>query len=147
MPLFYLPTYPTNFGPLIATDTETNWSFRSANALESLNPIITSLVQLMNSHRSVSEASDVRRLTYIAIVFIPLSFIATLFSMGDDFLPGKTNFWLYWVTSIPITLLVLAATSVKLLKTCLLFLPGAFYGRALKREKVRERNKNSVCSG
>jgi hypothetical protein len=107
----------------------------------------------MNSHRSVSEASDVRRLTYIAIVFIPLSFIATLFSMGDDFLPGKTNFWLYWVTSIPITLLVLAATSVKLLKTFLLFLPGALYGRVLKgdmrreKDKEKDKDKESVLSG
>ncbi|KAI8955013.1 hypothetical protein F4801DRAFT_416888 [Xylaria longipes] len=83
-----------------------------ASALESLNPIITSLIQLANSHRSLSEASDVRRLTYIAIVFIPLSFVAALFSMGDNFLPGSGGFWQYWATSVPITLGVLAAASL-----------------------------------
>ncbi|KAI5921096.1 hypothetical protein F4810DRAFT_702558 [Camillea tinctor] len=52
-----------------------------ARSLEALNPILTSIVQLIDSHKSISEAADVKRLTYIAIVFIPLSFIAGLFSM------------------------------------------------------------------
>jgi Mg2+ and Co2+ transporter CorA len=114
----------------------------SASALESLNPIITSLVQLVNSHRSASEASDVRRLTYIAIVFIPLSFVATIFSMGDDFLPGKGNFWLYWATSIPITLAVLAATCLHLVKPYYLRLSENL--RGLLR---RERDNESISSG
>ncbi|KAI1749611.1 hypothetical protein F4782DRAFT_549555 [Xylaria castorea] len=99
-----------------------------ANALESLNPIIMSLIQLANSRRSMSEASDVRRLTYIAVVFIPLSFVAALFSMGDNFLPGRESFWLYWATSIPITLAVLAVMSLHLLKAYFLHLSGKLQG-------------------
>ncbi|KAI0402836.1 hypothetical protein F4802DRAFT_334828 [Xylaria palmicola] len=103
-----------------------------ASTLESLNPIIMSLIQLANSNRSISEASDVRRLTYIAVVFIPLSFVAGLFSMGDDFLPGRGSFWVYWVASIPITLAVLAATSLHTLKAY----PLQWYRKL--RERLRE---------
>ncbi|KAI1735869.1 hypothetical protein F4680DRAFT_452531 [Xylaria scruposa] len=104
-----------------------------ANALESLN----TLVQLANSHRSMSEASDVRRLTYIAVVFIPLSFVAALFSMGDNFLPGRDNFWLYWATSIPITLVVLGVMSLHLLKAYFLCLFEKIQGWLLTWKRVK----------
>ncbi|KAI0452323.1 hypothetical protein F5B21DRAFT_344633 [Xylaria acuta] len=95
-----------------------------------------SLIQLTNSHRSMSEASDVRRLTYIAVVFIPLSFVAALFSITDNFVPGRGSFWLYWETSIPITLAVLvAATSLHLLKAYFLCPFENFQGWLLRRKR------------
>ncbi|KAI1496088.1 hypothetical protein F5X99DRAFT_85808 [Biscogniauxia marginata] len=100
-----------------------------ARSLDTLNPILTSIVQLMDSHKSISEAADVKRLTYIAIVFIPLSFISGLFSMGENFLPGADGFWLYWVTSIPITVLVVAASSTPFIGRKLLGLLHALQGR------------------
>ncbi|KAI1638757.1 hypothetical protein F4809DRAFT_598863 [Biscogniauxia mediterranea] len=109
-----------------------------ARSLETLNPILTSIVQLMDSHKSISEAADVKRLTYIAIVFIPLSFIAGLFSMGDDFLPGNNGFWVYWVTAIPITAVVVAASSMPFIWGKLLDLMRALDGWWMRR--VRERN-------
>jgi Mg2+ and Co2+ transporter CorA len=78
-----------------------------AALLEALNPIITSLVQLMDSRRSLAEAVDVKRLTYIALVFIPMSLIAAIFSMANEYGPGSDRFWVYWATSVPATFLIL----------------------------------------
>ncbi|KAK3901711.1 hypothetical protein C8A05DRAFT_44695 [Staphylotrichum tortipilum] len=33
------------------------------------------------------------RLTFIALVFVPLSWVASLFSMADDYSPGHSSFW------------------------------------------------------
>ncbi|PLB49772.1 hypothetical protein P170DRAFT_510242 [Aspergillus steynii IBT 23096] len=72
-----------------------------ARSLEALNPIITSLVQLIDSHKSISQAEDIRRLTYIAMACVPLSLIAGVFSMSEPYGPGNDQFWVYWVTALP----------------------------------------------
>lgn len=77
-----------------------------ARSLEALNPIITALVQLQDMRRSVLQAEDVRRLTYIALIFIPLSYVASLFSMAEQYGPGGGGFWVYWASSLPIALVV-----------------------------------------
>lgn len=77
------------------------------HALEQMVPVATSMVQLLDSRRSILEATNVRRLTYIALVFVPLSWVASLFSMSDDFSPGHEQFWVYFATALPLLVLVL----------------------------------------
>lgn len=45
-------------------------------ALEAFGPIMTSLVQLVDSRRSIAQAENIRRLTYIVLGFIPLTFVS-----------------------------------------------------------------------
>jgi CorA-like Mg2+ transporter protein len=78
------------------------------HSIDILASIATSMVQLMDARRSVVEAMSVRHLTYIALIFIPLAFVASLFSMTGDYAPGKSRFWIYWVTALPLLLLVLS---------------------------------------
>lgn len=80
-----------------------------ARSLEALNPIITALVQLVDSKRAISQAEDTRRLTYIAIVFIPMSFIAGIFSMSEPYGPGSDRFWIYWVVALPLTAFIIGS--------------------------------------
>ncbi|KUI53117.1 hypothetical protein VP1G_00351 [Cytospora mali] len=47
------------------------------------------------------------QLTKIATVIVPCSFVASIFSMGDEFAAGKSLFFVYWVISMPITLVLL----------------------------------------
>ena len=42
------------------------------------------------------------RLTALAVIFIPLSYVAALFSMADAFAPGGQLFWVYFVTAVPL---------------------------------------------
>ncbi|OTA57662.1 hypothetical protein K449DRAFT_416006 [Hypoxylon sp. EC38] len=83
---------------------------QNGNALEAMIPIMTSIIQLLDSRRSTIEAIYVKRLTYIALIFLPLSFIATLFSMSEPFSVVDDGFWIYIATAVPLLLVVLAAS-------------------------------------
>ena len=52
---------------------------KHTNRLESMIPIVASFIQLRESRRALWKTANVTRLTVLAIVFVPLSFIATIF--------------------------------------------------------------------
>ena len=58
------------------------------------------------TERSIREAKSVKALTILGIVFVPLAYVATLFSMSDSYGPGGELFWVYFVVAIPLTGLI-----------------------------------------
>jgi hypothetical protein len=75
--------------------------------LDALVPVLSSYVQVAESRRSIVETKSITRLTYLALVFVPLTFVSSLFSMSGDILPGKKNFWIYFAVAIPLMVVVL----------------------------------------
>ena len=53
---------------------------------------------------SIQESRGVGRLTKLATVLVPFSITAGIFSMGDDYLVGKSQFWVFWAVAIPLVL-------------------------------------------
>lgn len=84
-----------------------------SRSLEHMVPVATSMVQLLDSRRSIQEAANVSRLTFIALVFVPLSWVASLFSMSEDYSPGHKSFWVYFATALPVMILVLLLSTVQ----------------------------------
>lgn len=82
-------------------------------SLEHMVPVAMSMVQLLDSRRRMLEAANVSRLTFIALVFVPLSWVASLFSMSDNYSPGQKNFWVYFATALPVLVLVLLLSAVQ----------------------------------
>lgn len=78
--------------------------------IESLTPIVMGMLSVHQAEMSMQEAKLVSRLTFIALIFLPLSLVAAMFSMGADFLPGKPSFWIYFAVSLPLTLVILIFT-------------------------------------
>ncbi|ORY02295.1 hypothetical protein BCR34DRAFT_605646 [Clohesyomyces aquaticus] len=76
------------------------------NRLERMLPVVTSLVQIIDSRRSFDETANVSRLTAMALVFVPLTYISSLFSMNSKLGPGGPLFWVYFAVAIPITIVV-----------------------------------------
>lgn len=74
---------------------------RYAHAFERVVPIATSVVQISEHRRSVADSAALRRLTYIAFVFVPASWVAAIFSMASEFGPGQPKFWVYFAVSVP----------------------------------------------
>lgn len=74
--------------------------------LENMLPVVTSFVQIVDSRRSFAETANVSRLTYLALVFIPLTFTSGLFSMNANNAPGGSDFRIYFVVAIPVTIFV-----------------------------------------
>ena len=64
---------------------------------------------LLAAERSVNEARRARALTVVGLVFIPLAYTASLFSMADPYAPGKEGFWIYFAVSCPLIMFVISA--------------------------------------
>ena len=77
-----------------------------SHRLGGLISIATSLIQAVDSRRSLTETISISRLSYLALSFIPLTFVASLFSMNDNIAPGGKLFGLYFVVSIPLCIIV-----------------------------------------
>jgi hypothetical protein len=59
-------------------------------------------VTIQEAHASNGSAQSLSRITVLTMLFIPLSTVASIFSMGGDFLPGETKAWIFWVVAIPV---------------------------------------------
>jgi hypothetical protein len=90
--------------------------------LESMLPVVMSFVQVTDARRSFAETADISRLTVLALVFVPLTFVSSLFSMNTENLPGRGDFWVYFAVAIPLTALVVLIARP----------PVALVGRALR---------------
>ena len=74
--------------------------------LENMLPVVTSLVQIMDARQSLAETANISRLTVLALVFVPLSYVSSLFSMNAANGPGSPFFWVYFAVAVPVTLVV-----------------------------------------
>lgn len=74
---------------------------------ESLLNAVMAHVNLMETEKTVAESRSLARLTVLGFIFVPISFVCSLFSMGGDFAVGEDRFWVYIVVVVPLTLLIL----------------------------------------
>jgi hypothetical protein len=93
--------------PLVEDYEVISNNIQSAGArLENMLPVVTSLVQIIDARQSFAETANISRLTVLALVFVPLTFVSSLFSMNTENLPGRSHFWVYFVVAIPVTIVV-----------------------------------------
>lgn len=90
---------------------------RHSHHLEAMVPTVTSFSQLLDSHRSVAEARNVTQLTYAALFFVPMSFIASLFGMDGKYGPGQSDFKTYWTVAVPIAVGIILLARAEWKKT------------------------------
>ncbi|KAK4452214.1 hypothetical protein QBC34DRAFT_436010 [Podospora aff. communis PSN243] len=57
---------------------------------------------------ATAQANFVGQITKMASVFVPVSLIAAIFSMGGNFAAGSSMFWIFWAISMPIAALLMA---------------------------------------
>ena len=48
-----------------------------------------------------------KALTILGITFIPLAYVASLFSMSDGYRPGGELFWVYFAVALPLVVLII----------------------------------------
>lgn len=61
---------------------------------------------IIESGQSFLETINVFRLTYLALVFVLLTFMSSLFGMAEDIASGAKDFWVYFAVAIPLLALV-----------------------------------------
>jgi Mg2+ and Co2+ transporter CorA len=77
-----------------------------AVALEKVASLVYSNIQLAETRRAFKEAKNISRLTIMAMFFVPLSYVSSLFSMNGTFEPGGSKFWVYFAVALPVLLCV-----------------------------------------
>jgi protein-S-isoprenylcysteine O-methyltransferase Ste14 len=75
--------------------------------LESAFAAITGVSQTLQSSVSIDEARLARNLSIAALIFVPLALTSGILSMGGEFAPGGSLFWVYFVVAIPLTICTL----------------------------------------
>ena len=63
-------------------------------------------ITIQEARISNSNAQSLSKITVLTMLFIPLSTVASIFSMGGDFLPGNPKAWVFWVVSIPVLMML-----------------------------------------
>lgn len=77
-----------------------------SHRLDAMVPIVTSMIQIIDSHQSLMETTQISRLSNLAFIFVPLQFVSSLFSMNEVTVPGSKGFWLYFIIAVPLSALV-----------------------------------------
>ena len=80
----------------------------------SLNAAVTGLASITGNRlsmreqqRGLREAKSNKAVTLLGLLFIPLAYTASLFSMSAPYGPGDTGFYVYFATSLPLIFFVL----------------------------------------
>lgn len=74
---------------------------------ESQIPLILAQSSLREARANIQQAAIVRRLIYVAIAYLPMIFIATLFGMNVvEFGVGRVPIWVYWSVTVPLSLVI-----------------------------------------
>lgn len=78
-----------------------------SNSITGLVGIAGNQQALAEAKRSLKEAKNIKTLTLVGMVFIPLSFCTGFFSMNDQYLPGGASFRVYFAVAVPLIVVVL----------------------------------------
>ncbi|KAK1751063.1 hypothetical protein QBC47DRAFT_392146 [Echria macrotheca] len=54
---------------------------------------------------SKPQERQVGYLSSLATLFVPVSLVTAIFSIGGDFAAGESHFWVYWAVSVPVMML------------------------------------------
>lgn len=73
--------------------------------VDNLSAMANDLASLRAAFKGIQDSDFGLRLSLFAAIIFPLTLVASMMSMGDDFLPGKRKFWIFWVSSLPPALL------------------------------------------
>jgi hypothetical protein len=63
-------------------------------------------ITIQEARISNGNAQSLSKITVLTMLFIPLSTVASIFSMSGDFLPGNPRAWVFWVVSIPVLMML-----------------------------------------
>ncbi|KAI0386594.1 hypothetical protein F5Y04DRAFT_241833 [Hypomontagnella monticulosa] len=73
---------------------------------ERIAAVATAVTAIEESRRALEQNKTLGRLTYLAVIFAPLSFVSSFFSMSANLADLTQTIWVYFCVAIPISALV-----------------------------------------
>lgn len=77
---------------------------------DTLMQFMTGLASIAGNRQNLEEAKRVKRLNLLALLFVPLAYTSSLFSMQDNYAPNQAGFWIYWVSALGAVALTFVVT-------------------------------------
>ncbi|OCK85477.1 hypothetical protein K432DRAFT_421743 [Lepidopterella palustris CBS 459.81] len=111
---------------------------------DSLMTAMTGLASIAGNRQALDEAKRAKRLTLIGMVFIPLAYSTSLFSMSGNFAPGQSQFWVYWAVSVP---LIVVTFVVTYMMNLVLDEKADFTLRRFRKKDSVQRRKKRAATG
>jgi Mg2+ and Co2+ transporter CorA len=71
--------------------------------IDRLTSVVTAAMSIDDSRRGLQESRNVARLTWLATIFIPLSFVSSFYSMQGNIADLKDTFGWYFATAVPLS--------------------------------------------
>lgn len=71
-----------------------------------LRGVANELASLRATFKSLQDSERGLALSVFASIVFPATLIASIMSMGGDFIPGGSKFWVFWVVTVPCVSLV-----------------------------------------
>jgi hypothetical protein len=81
-------------------------------------------LDIFDTQREKEHSQKLEVITWLGVFFVPLDLLAMCFSFGDQYLPGKPNFWVFWAIATPILVIAIGVV--------------AYIRRDLLRKKLRK---------
>jgi Mg2+ and Co2+ transporter CorA len=75
--------------------------------IQRIMTITAAVISIEESRTAMHQNKNFARLTYLAAVFVPLSFVSSLFSMSENLSALKTTFWIFFIVAIPLSIITL----------------------------------------
>ncbi|KAI1466049.1 uncharacterized protein F4812DRAFT_461025 [Daldinia caldariorum] len=76
---------------------------------ERIAAVATAVAAIEESRRALEQNRTLGRLTYLAVIFAPLSFVSSFFSMSADVAELAGTIWVFFCVAVPVSLLVYLA--------------------------------------
>ncbi|KAI1840626.1 hypothetical protein JX265_004519 [Neoarthrinium moseri] len=99
---------------------------------ERIATVATAVTAIEENRRAVDQNRAVTRLTYLAVIFAPLSFISSFFSMTEDLSSLTNTIWIYFSVAIPVSIVAFLLVD----PTVLSLLGGLLPGKRDKKKKM-----------
>ncbi|KAK5704095.1 hypothetical protein LTR97_003108 [Elasticomyces elasticus] len=95
----------------IMADNQQRIEMIQTTASDSIN-IEESRLAVQQNERAAQQNQNLTRLTFLATIFIPLSFTSSFLSMSPDFKAATQTIWMFFAIGVPLTLFALVTVDL-----------------------------------
>ncbi|KAH6656317.1 hypothetical protein BKA67DRAFT_599736 [Truncatella angustata] len=95
-----------------------------ANRIERIVAVATAIISIEESRRAIAQNKNLARLTYLASIFVPMSFVSSFFSMSEDVTALSSTYWIYFCTALPLTIVALCVADFLHVQKLLSYIVG-----------------------
>ena len=75
--------------------------------IDKIVAVATTSISIQESRQAMDQNAKLAKLTGLATVFVPLSFLASFFSMTNDVASLRKTYWIFFIIAFPLTLIAL----------------------------------------